>query len=65
LGVFELAVLQRVLYPALIWRYENAKLTQTHGLHPDRIMLLLRLQSLLIMPIIGLFVGDRFKGIVG
>jgi hypothetical protein len=65
LGIVELAVLNRSLYPALRWRHEKAKLTQEQGIDPNRIMLLVKIQSLLLMPILGLFLGDRMKSIFG
>jgi hypothetical protein len=65
LGIVELAVIYRVLYPALRWRYEKAKTTQTQGIEPNRIMTLFRIQSLIVMPLLGLFLGDRMKAIFG
>jgi len=65
LGIVELAVIYRVLYPALRWRYEKAKTTQTQGIEPNRIMTLFRIQSLTVMPLLGLFLGDRMKAIFG
>jgi len=65
LGIVELAVIYRVLYPVLRWRYEKAKTTQTQGVEPNRIMTLVRIQSLIIMPLLGLFLGDRMKAIFG
>ncbi len=53
LGVLELAVLNRVLYPSLRWRYEKAKTTQEQGTDPKTIMLLVKIQSLLVMPLLG------------
>ena len=65
LGVIEYAVLNRVLYPALRWRHEKAKTTQTQGIEPNRIMALVKIQSLIVMPVIGLFFGDRMKALFG
>jgi hypothetical protein len=64
-GLIELAVLNRTLYPALRWRFEKAKLTQEQGIDPNRIMTLLRLQSLVGMPLLGLLFGERMKAILG
>ena len=50
LGVIEYALLNRVLYPALRWRYEKAKVTQSQGVAPARIMTLLKIQSFILMP---------------
>ncbi len=65
LGLIELAVVNRSVYPALRWRYEKAKTTQDHGTDPRRIMLLVRIQSLILMPVLGFLLGDRMKSIFG
>ena len=65
LGVLELAVLNRVLYPSLRWRYEKAKTTQEQGTDPKTIMLLVKIQSLLVMPLLGYFLGNSMKSISG
>ena len=38
LGITELALANRSLYPSLRWRYEKAKTTQSQGLKPSTIM---------------------------
>jgi hypothetical protein len=65
LGFIELAVMNRSLFPVLRWRYEKAKTTQQQGISPSTIMLLVKVQSLILMPLIGLFVGERMKSIFG
>jgi hypothetical protein len=65
LGILQLAVLNRTLYPALRWRHEKAKTTQSHGIEPNRIMALVKIESLIIMPLLGLFLGERMKAIFG
>ena len=65
IGIVELAVVNRSLYPSLRWRYEKAKTTQEQGISPKTIMLLVKIQSLVLMPILGLFLGDRMKSIFG
>ena len=57
LGVAELVVVQRFVYPALRWRYEEAKLTGSQGLDPRTVMLALRVQSLLLLPLVGFLLG--------
>jgi len=59
LGLLELIVLQRLLYPVLRWRHEKAKLTQSHRIRPDLIINGLRFQSLVIMPVLGFLLGNR------
>ena len=65
LGIFEVMVLQRMVYPALRWRFEVAKTTQTQGIDPNRIMTLLRVQSLVILPVLGFLLGGRLQAIFG
>jgi hypothetical protein len=65
IGLVELAVMRRTVYPALRWRYEEAKTTQSHGIDPSRIMFLIRFQSLVLMPLVGLMLGGPIKSMFG
>ena len=65
LGIAELAVANRSLYPALRWRFEKAKLTQSQGMSPSTIMALVKFQSLVLMPVFGFLIGDRMKSMFG
>ena len=65
LGIAELVVVNRSVYPSLRWRFEKAKLTQSQGLSPSTIMALVKFQSLVLMPVLGLMVGDRMKSLFG
>ena len=65
LGVIELIVVNRAIYPALRWRHEKAKMTQSQGIEPNRIMALVKIQSLIVLPLLGLFLGDRMKSLFG
>ena len=65
LGILELVVLQRTLYPALRWRHEKAKLTQSQGVRPGVIITLLRVQSLIVMPVLGFLLGHRLADMIG
>ena len=60
LGVAELAVVQRFVYPALRWRYEKAKVTGAQGVDPRSIMTVFRVQSLLILPLVGFVLGGMY-----
>ena len=64
-GIVELALINRSVYPMLRWRHEKAKLTQEQGIDPSKIMLLVKFQSLILMPILGFLLGDRIKSIFG
>lgn len=61
IGLAELAFVNRSVYPALRWRYEKAKVTQQQGLAPSTIMALVKVQSLILLPLIGLLIGDRMS----
>ena len=65
LGFIELKIVQRTIYPTLRWRYEEAKVTASQGIDPARIMGLVKLQSLVLMPIVGLLFGNRFGAMFG
>jgi hypothetical protein len=65
LGLIELKIVQRTIYPTLRWRYEEAKVTGSQGTDPRRIMGLVKLQSLVLMPIVGLLFGNRFGAMFG
>lgn len=65
LGFIELKIVQRTIYPTLRWRYEEAKVTASQGMDPKRIMGLVKLQSLVLMPIVGLLFGNRFGAMFG
>jgi len=65
LGYIELKLVQRVIYPTLRWRFEEAKVTASQGMNPKRIMSLVKLQSLVLMPVLGFFLGNRFGTMFG
>ncbi|WP_146256141.1 hypothetical protein [Aestuariivirga litoralis] len=61
LGIAEVALVNRSIYPSLRWRHEKAKLTQSQGLSPSTIMALVKFQSLVLMPVLGFLLGSRLK----
>ena len=65
IGLIELALVNRSIYPSLRWRYEKAKITQSQGVSPATIMALVKFQSLVLMPAVGFLIGDRMKSIFG
>ncbi len=65
IGIAELAFVNRSVYPSLRWRYEKAKATQSQGVRPSTIMALVKVQSLILLPFIGLLLGDRLISISG
>lgn len=65
IGLAELALVNRSVYPALRWRFEKAKLTQSQGISPSTFMALVKFQSLVLMPVVGFLLGDRMKSLFG
>ena len=65
LGLAELALFNRSVYPSLRWRFERAKTTQSQGVSPSTIMALVKFQGLVLMPVVGFLVGDRMKSLFG
>jgi hypothetical protein len=61
MGLAELALVNRSIYPSLRWRYEKAKITQSQGISPATIMALVRFQSLVLLPVLGFLLGSRMK----
>ena len=65
IGLAEVALVSRSIYPSLRWRYEKAKITQSQGVSPATIMALVKFQSLVLMPVAGFLVGERMKSMFG
>ena len=65
IGLAEVALANRSVYPALRWRFEKAKLTQSQGIRPSTFMALVKFQSLILMPVVGFLLGDRMKSLFG
>ena len=61
LGIAEVALVNRSIYPSLRWRYEKAKITQSQVVKPSTIMTLVKLQSLVLLPVLGFLIGSRMK----
>ena len=61
IGLAELALVNRSIYPSLRWRFEKAKTTQSQGVSPATIMALVKFQSLVLLPVLGFVLGSRMK----
>ncbi|MBM3520987.1 MAG: hypothetical protein FJX63_09535 [Alphaproteobacteria bacterium] len=57
IGVAEVIVIRRSVYPVIRWRHEKAKLTQSQGRDPGWIMGVAWFQGLVLMPIFGFMAG--------
>ena len=62
LGIVELWAVARFVYPGLRRHHELAKVTQTQKLDPHRIMDVVRLQTLVLFPVIGFMMGPHLFG---
>ena len=65
LGLAEVAIVNRAVYPSIRWRYEAAKVTQSQGLRPSTFMALVKFQSLILMPLAGFLLGGRMNSMSG
>jgi hypothetical protein len=65
IGFIELMIVQTMVYPVLRARFEEAKVTASQGMDPLRIMNLVKVQSLLVMPLVGYFMGNYFQKMFG
>lgn len=65
LGLAEVALFNRSVYPSLRSRFERAKTTQSQGVSPSTIMALVKFQGLVLMPVVGFLIGDRMKFLFG
>ena len=64
MGVAELTLFKAALYPSLRWRYERAKASLSHGIKPEFILNLMRVQCLFILPLIGIYLALRIFPVV-
>ncbi|MFO1033704.1 MAG: hypothetical protein U1E15_06400 [Hyphomicrobiales bacterium] len=62
LGVVELYIFMRAVHPAISARYEKQKVTYSQGRSPAFIANIIRLQSLIVMPVLGYVVGAQVSG---
>ncbi len=57
-GLVNLGVYQRWIYPALRRRHEKAKVTGSHGRDPGTVKLIFKTLALLVLPVLGFLFGD-------
>lgn len=62
LGFVEVVFLDRLVYPSVRRAHERKKLTGTHGTDPAVVMQLVKLQGLVILPVLGFLFGEHFFG---
>jgi hypothetical protein len=57
IGMAEIVVVRRSVYPVLRWRHEKAKLTQAQGRDPNWLIAAVWFQGVVVMPVLGFVVG--------
>jgi hypothetical protein len=62
IGFIEVVFLDRLVYPAVRRAHERKKLTGTHRTDPAVVMQLVKLQGLVILPVLGFLFGEHLFG---
>ncbi len=62
LGFLEVLVADRVIYPSVRRRHELKKVTGRHGIDPTSVMHVVRFQSLVVLPVLGVLFGEFLFG---
>ncbi len=57
-GLVDDALMRRMLYPSLRWRYERMKAYGRRGIEPTIVMTAVKAVNLLVLPAVGLLLGD-------
>jgi hypothetical protein len=62
LGFMMVIFADRVIYPSVRRRHELKKVTGRHGIDPTSVMHVLRFQSLVVLPLLGVLFGEFLFG---
>ena len=65
IGLIDIMFIQRMVYPQMRRRYEEAKVTGSQGRDPALFMNGIRFFSLIVLPVLGFMMGDTFKAMFG
>ena len=65
IGLIDIMFIQRMVYPQMRRRYEEAKVTGTQGRDPALFMNGIRFFSLILLPVVGFMLGDTFEAMFG
>jgi hypothetical protein len=61
-GFLEVVFIDRLIYPAVRRGHERKKVTGSHGTDPGLVMLLIRFQGLVALPVLGFLFGEHLFG---
>lgn len=62
LGLVEVLFADRVIYPSVRRRHELKKVTGRQGIDPANVMHVVRFQSLVVLPLLGVLFGEPLFG---
>ena len=65
IGLIDIMFIQRMVYPQMRRRYEEAKVTGSQGRDPALFMNGIRFFSLVLLPVVGFMLGDSFEAMFG
>jgi hypothetical protein len=65
IGLVDIMFIQRMVYPQMRKRYEEAKVTGSQGRDPGLFMNGIRFFSLVLLPVVGFMLGDSFEAMFG
>ena len=65
IGLIDIMFIQRMVYPPMRRRYEEAKVTGSQGRDPALFMNGIRFFSLIVLPVVGFMLGDTFEAMFG
>ena len=65
IGLVDIMFIQRMVYPQMRRRYEEAKVTGSQGRDPALFMNGIRFFSLVLLPVVGFMLGDSFEAMFG
>ena len=65
IGLIDIMFIQRMVYPQMRQRYEEAKVTGSQGRDPALFMNGIRFFSLIVLPVLGFMMGDSFEAMFG
>ena len=65
IGLVDIMFIQRMVYPQMRRRHEEAKVTGAQGRDPALFMHGIRFFSLVLLPVVGFMMGDTFEAMFG
>jgi hypothetical protein len=65
IGLVDIMFIQRMVYPQMRRRYEEAKVTGSQGRNPALFMNGIRFFSLVLLPVVGFMLGGTFEAMFG